>query len=174
MPQIALLECQRFGQRSVKALVARKLEFLLLPLLSCPLFLLLSSFLFYRPCVCLLRLLSVLPTFVFVRSFVSFLCSLLLLFFCSFVPPISPVLLSLLQRSSHLPTNQSCLRRTVIQSTNEIVGVARVRRRGENIHPQILSYVANLKNMGRQGILVFYQWKNGMGVATQCFGHQEP
>jgi hypothetical protein len=30
--------------------------------------------------------------------------------------------------------------------------VARVRRRGENIHPQ--------------GILVFYMWKAGMGVAT--------
>jgi len=41
--------------------------------------------------------------------------------------------------------------------------VARVRRRGENIHPQVLSYVANVM---RQGILVSYSWKIEMGVAT--------
>ena len=43
LPQIASLEYQRFGRRLVKAFVARKLESLLLPLLSCHLFLLLSS-----------------------------------------------------------------------------------------------------------------------------------
>jgi len=33
-----------------------------------------------------------------------------------------------------------------------VLSVARMRHCGENIHPQILSYV----NVGRQGILVFY------------------
>jgi hypothetical protein len=37
-----LLECYCFGRRSVNTLLARNLEFLLLPLLSCPLLLLLS------------------------------------------------------------------------------------------------------------------------------------
>jgi hypothetical protein len=34
--------------------------------------------------------------------------------------------------------------------------VARVRRLGENIHPQILLSSINLVNVRRQGILVFY------------------
>ena len=38
----------------------------------------------------------------------------------------------------------------------------------------ILKILYNVSNEGRQGILVFYQWKNGMGVATLYFGHQEP
>jgi hypothetical protein len=41
--------------------------------------------------------------------------------------------------------------------------VARVRRRGENIH---LQYLVSNVYVGRQGILVFYLWKAGMGVAT--------
>jgi hypothetical protein len=42
--------------------------------------------------------------------------------------------------------------------------IARVQRRGKNIHLQILlSYV---ENVWRQWILVSYQWKIGMGVAT--------
>jgi len=38
--------------------------------------------------------------------------------------------------------------------------VAHVRRRGENIHPQNLILSIYLANIGRQGILVFYEWKN--------------
>jgi len=41
--------------------------------------------------------------------------------------------------------------------------VARVRRRGDR--PSHSMGVC-LENMGRQGILVSYHWKNGMGVAT--------
>jgi hypothetical protein len=38
-----------------------------------------------------------------------------------------------------------------------MIDVARVRRRGENIHPQNLSYPVSIwQNMERQGILVFY------------------
>jgi hypothetical protein len=37
-----------------------------------------------------------------------------------------------------------------------VIFVAHVRRRGKNIHPQILLSSINLANMGRQGILVFY------------------
>jgi len=38
--------------------------------------------------------------------------------------------------------------------------VARVRRRGDR--PPHSPMCVYLENMGRQGILVFYQWKNGM------------
>jgi hypothetical protein len=38
----------------------------------------------------------------------------------------------------------------------KIHGVARVRRRGENIQPQNILSSIYLANMGRQGILVFY------------------
>jgi hypothetical protein len=31
---------------------------------------------------------------------------------------------------------------------------------------KILSNVENVENVWRQRILVFYQWKNGVGVAT--------
>jgi hypothetical protein len=43
---------------------------------------------------------------------------------------------------------------TVVAKKKQInLYVARVRRHGENIHPQNLSYVANV---WRQGILIFY------------------
>jgi hypothetical protein len=41
--------------------------------------------------------------------------------------------------------------------------VARVRCRGDRPPSWMCVY---LENMGRQGILVFYQWKNGMRVVT--------
>jgi hypothetical protein len=41
--------------------------------------------------------------------------------------------------------------------------VARVRRRDDRPPSR---YGVCLENIGRQGILVFYQWKIGMGVAT--------
>jgi hypothetical protein len=41
--------------------------------------------------------------------------------------------------------------------------VACVRRRGDR---PLHSMCVYLENMERQGILVSYQWKNGMGVAT--------
>jgi len=105
-----------FGRRSVKALVARKLEFLLLPLLPCPLFLFLSSFLFCffslcsywvapclcvfvflpflyfaRPCLLVLWSSSVLFVFLGLFSFSALLCSFPLfssspLFVCVFSP----------------------------------------------------------------------------------------
>ena len=37
--------------------------------------------------------------------------------------------------------------------------VARVRRRGDRPPHSMCAY---LENIGKQGILVFYQWKNGM------------
>jgi len=40
--------------------------------------------------------------------------------------------------------------------------VARVRRRGDRPPHSCVC----LENMGRQGILVFDQWKNGIGVVT--------
>jgi len=40
--------------------------------------------------------------------------------------------------------------------------VARVQHCGEIT----LNYHSNAENMGRQGILIFYQWKNRMGVVT--------
>jgi hypothetical protein len=45
--------------------------------------------------------------------------------------------------------------------------VAYVRRRGDRPPPSsgVVS-LSILENMERQGILVFYQWKNGMGVVT--------
>ena len=37
-----------------------------------------------------------------------------------------------------------------------------------------LKILSNAANVGRQGILVFYQWKIRMEVATYYFGHLEP
>ena len=46
--------------------------------------------------------------------------------------------------------------------------VARVRRRGDWVHSQILDVgiLEKSRKIGRQGIIVFYSWKNGMGEAT--------
>jgi len=44
--------------------------------------------------------------------------------------------------------------------------VTRVWRHGENIYPQNFILSKNVANVGKQEILVFYMWKNGMGVAT--------
>jgi hypothetical protein len=55
-----------------------------------------------------------------------------------------------------------------------MIFVAHVRHHGENIHSQILGVGIMRKirkNGGRQGILVSYLWKVGMGVATLYFGH---
>jgi hypothetical protein len=41
-----------------------------------------------------------------------------------------------------------------------------VWRHGENIYPQNFILSKNVANVGKQEILVFYMWKNGMGVAT--------
>ena len=47
----------------------------------------------------------------------------------------------------------------VIDSILRTVIVARLRRRDENIHSQNFVLSKNMTNMGRQGILVSYQWK---------------
>jgi hypothetical protein len=44
--------------------------------------------------------------------------------------------------------------------------VARVRRRGDRSPPSLRGGMSILEYMRRQGILVFYQWKKRMGVAT--------
>jgi hypothetical protein len=44
--------------------------------------------------------------------------------------------------------------------------VAHMRRRGDRQPPLISCGKSILAKMGRQGILIFYQWKNEMGVAT--------
>jgi len=49
--------------------------------------------------------------------------------------------------------------------SNKII-VTRVRHRWQKHPPSYLILSIYLANTGRQEILVFYQWKNGMGVAT--------
>jgi len=55
--------------------------------------------------------------------------------------------------------SNSKMNMTLIKSLPHVCDVA-----GENIPPHILSIY--LENTGRQGILIFYQWKNEMWVAT--------
>ena len=44
--------------------------------------------------------------------------------------------------------------------------IARVQHRGNRPPSCMDIYLVNVGNMGRQGLLVFYQWKEGMRVVT--------